>query len=149
MTIVLRVDGKPTGKGRPRFVRATGHAYTPDATQRAESHIRQAWIDAGRPRIDGPVQLLAEIAVARPKGHWTTKGALSAAGLRTPLPSKKPDVDNALKLIFDSLNGCAYRDDVDVVHATVIRRWANPGELEHTMVRLDPAPIPGLKVAAA
>ena len=27
------------------------------------------------------------------------------------LPTKKPDVDNIIKIILDSLNGLAYKDD--------------------------------------
>ena len=34
------------------------------------------------------------------------------------LPTKKPDCDNILKVIFDSLNGLAYDDDVQVVSVT-------------------------------
>lgn len=31
-TIVLTIPGKPTGKERPRFVKHTGHTYTPTGT---------------------------------------------------------------------------------------------------------------------
>jgi Holliday junction resolvase RusA-like endonuclease len=31
------------------------------------------------------------------------------------LPSKKPDIDNVLKIVLDALNGVAYKDDSKVV----------------------------------
>jgi Holliday junction resolvase RusA-like endonuclease len=63
-------------------------------------------------------------------------GTLSAAGQRKPFPTgKKPDVDNALKLLMDALNGKAYRDDVDVVDARVRRVWSFDG-WERTRVQL-------------
>lgn len=138
-TIVLRVDGEPKGKGRPRFSRASGRAFTPGATVRAENRVQLAWLDAGRPRLDGPLHLALEVVVERPQAHWRRSGSLSAAGERAPLPVRKPDVDNALKLTMDALNGCAYRDDVDVVQARVVRRWANPGEHAHALITLTSA----------
>lgn len=121
----LVIDGQPVGKGRPRFVKQTGRTYTPRATQLAESEIRRAWEEADRPRLDeGPIDLHVRLAVARPKGHYTTKGDLSAAGQRAPFPAaQKPDVDNALKLVMDALNKRAWRDDVQIISATVARRW--------------------------
>jgi Holliday junction resolvase RusA-like endonuclease len=31
------------------------------------------------------------------------------------LPSRKPDIDNVLKIVLDALNGVAYKDDSRVV----------------------------------
>jgi len=139
--IVLRVDGKPTGKARPRFNPRTGHARTDNATRLAEARVIEAWMNTGSPRLpDGPAYVGVEMAVARPRTHLRTSGELSAAGLRAPWPTRKPDADNVLKLVMDALNGCAYRDDVDIVHAWVLRRWCYAGEHEHTLITLRPAP---------
>lgn len=146
--IVLRIDGTPKGKGRPRFSRQAGRTYTPVETTRAENRVQLAWLNAGRPRVDGPIDLHLELVVERPAAHWRVDGTLGAAGVRQPLPVRKPDIDNALKLVMDALNGCAYRDDVDVVHARVVRRWANPGEHEHSTIRIQPAATPELRSAA-
>lgn len=136
--IRLRIDGKPTGKGRPRFVRATGRTYTDPQTEAAEARIERAWEDAGKPRIAGPIVFELDIVVARPKNHWRVDGTLSAAGEREPWPCRKPDADNALKLAMDALNSRAYRDDVDVVYALVLRRWAHRTEPEYTVIRVSP-----------
>lgn len=125
--IRLELSGKPEGKGRPSFGKG-GRVFTPNATKLAEGRVISAWQDAGEPRLEGPLTLRLVLECARPKDHFTSKGALSAKGLRTPMPTgRKPDVDNALKLVMDALNGRAYRDDVDVVCAFVARRWSTDG----------------------
>lgn len=124
--ILLELSGRPEGKGRPRFGKA-GRVYTPKATKLAEGRIIDAWTNAGQPRLDGPVAVEVFLDVTRPQGHFNTRGELNAAGRRKPHPTAKPDVDNALKLVMDALNRRAYRDDVDVVSATVRRRWAFDG----------------------
>jgi Holliday junction resolvase RusA-like endonuclease len=143
--IELRVNGTPTGKGRPRFNTRTGHAHTPAQTRVAEARVIAAWHQAGSPRLpEGAAVLTVEMALARPGGHWKVDGTLSAAGQRSQWPTKKPDADNVLKLVMDSLNGAAYRDDAQIVHAWVVKRWCNTNEHEHTLVRLRPAPVPTL-----
>lgn len=136
--IVLTVDGRPVGKGRPRF--GNGRVFTDKRTESAENRVILAWQQAGKPRLpDGPIAFLVTQAVRRPKSHWKRDGTLSAAGERAQHPAgRKPDFDNALKLLADALNGLAYRDDVDVVHSWYVRRWANPGEHEHTVLVLRP-----------
>src|SRR4051794_40444749 len=123
--IRLELSGKPEGKGRPRFGKG-GRVFTPNATRLAEARVISAWQDAGEPRLpEGPVVMTLTLECARPKSHFTSKGALSSKGRASRYPTgRKPDVDNALKLVMDALNRRAYRDDVDVVDASVCRRWS-------------------------
>lgn len=142
--ITLTVPGAPTGKGRPKFVRATGRTYTPASTQSAEQRIQSAWYAAGEPRIEGrgAIKMYVELVLGRPQNHWRRDGTLGLAGDRAPWPVKKPDADNALKLVCDALNGMAYIDDVQVTDVRVVRRWAAPREPEHTVVRIEPLARP-------
>lgn len=134
--ITLELTGKPEGKARPRFGKG-GRVFTPNATKLAETRIIDAWKDADCPRLNGAIKVGVLLKVARPKSHYTTKGALGAVGLRLPRPiGRKPDVDNALKLVMDALNGRAYRDDVDVVEASVHRVWSDDG-WESTTILLE------------
>ena len=141
--IVLRIDGQPRGKGRPRFNTKTGHAHTDKNTRTHEARVHDAWVNAGRPRIDGPVQLLISVVLERPMSHYRADGSLSAAGQRSPWPTKRPDFDNIAKLVADALNRCAYHDDASVVHHWSVKRWANANEREHTEVVLRPMPACG------
>lgn len=136
--IRLVVPGPPTGKGRPRFNRTTGQAYTPAGTERAENRVQLAWMDAGRPTLmDAEALVLrVEAVLGRPKSHYRTNGALTAKGLRCRWPTRKPDASNIVKVAEDALNGLAYRDDVLIVTLYVQKRWARDGEHEHTVVEL-------------
>jgi Holliday junction resolvase RusA-like endonuclease len=128
------MEGKPVGKARPRFG-AGGHVYTPTPTKLAEARLIDAWQQVGSPRLDGAIHLGISLVVARPKGHFRKDGTLSAAGLAKPHPTgKKPDADNAAKLIMDAMNGRLYRDDVDVIELTVVRYWSDDG-WERTIIR--------------
>lgn len=133
---VLTLEGKPEGKARPRFGKG-GRVYTPTPTKLAESRIIDAWTSVGQPRLEGPIGLAVELHVCRARDHFRADGTtLSAKGERYPWPTgKKPDVDNAVKLVMDALNRRAYRDDVDVVNATITRRWT-PDGWERTIVRV-------------
>jgi Holliday junction resolvase RusA-like endonuclease len=124
--IVLRVDGKPATKGRARVAK-DGHVHSPRSNIINENDIRAIWREVGSPRIDGDVSISIDVLVevTRPKDHFKSDGSLTAKGLRSPVPLKKPDVDNALKTIMDALNSRAYRDDVLVSRAVVERRWSS------------------------
>jgi Holliday junction resolvase RusA-like endonuclease len=122
------MEGKPVGKARPRFG-AGGHVYTPTPTKLAEARLIDAWQQVGSPRLDGAIHLGIS------KGHYRKDGSLSAAGLAKPHPTgKKPDADNAAKLVMDAMNGRLYRDDVDVIELTVMRYWSDDG-WERTVIR--------------
>lgn len=131
---LLDVQGLVSGKGRPRFNTKTGRTYTPKETQTAEAAIQEEWIDAGRPRLEGPLTVNVTVYMARPGSHYRVNGELNAEGLRNPYPTKKPDVDNVLKLALDALNGRAFHDDAQVVQATVKRLWASRGCPEGTVI---------------
>jgi Holliday junction resolvase RusA-like endonuclease len=138
--IELRVEGRPTGKGRPKFSRHgdSVRVHTPAPTVRAEGRVQLAWIDAGRPRLpDGPVRAGIVVTVNRPKSHWKTDGTLTATGRRSAVPTSRPDIDNILKLVGDALNGHAYHDDALIYYAHIERRWADLDETEHMIVMLD------------
>lgn len=139
--IILRVAGKPTGKGRPRFSRQNGgRTYTDTATLSAEERVRQCWREAGELRLDGPLEITVAAVITRPQNHRKSGGELSAAGRREEWPVRRPDLDNVLKLCADALNDCAYKDDAQIVRATVTRRWAAGDEFDHTLIVIRPAP---------
>ncbi|MGH3264609.1 MAG: RusA family crossover junction endodeoxyribonuclease [Trebonia sp.] len=139
---VLRVPGPPGGKGRPRFDGRTRRTYTPPATVRREGAIVAAWRDVGEPRLpdDQALGIYLDVVVVRPASHWRRDGTLSAEGLRHPLPrTQKPDLDNAVKLVMDALNGRAYRDDVRVARLTAERMWGRWPETVVCVFAIDTA----------
>ena len=123
MRLQFKVPGDPVGKGRPRFVRATGRTYTPEKTERYENLVKLAFIKEypDVTPIDGPisVEMVANFSV--PKSWSKKKQALAIAGVLRP--TKKPDTDNIAK-IKDALNGIAWRDDAQVVEEVISKYYA-------------------------
>jgi Holliday junction resolvase RusA-like endonuclease len=136
------VVGHPVGKGRPRF--GNGRTWTPAGTVEQEDRIRLAWEQAGEPKVDGPLELTVRLGVRRPRTHFTTKGALSATGRRFPQPHRtKPDIENAWKLVADSLNELAWPDDVQFVEGHMYRSWSDEA---YTLIEV--RELPALEEAA-
>lgn len=124
--IRLVLSGQPKGQKR---VRHQGKGHWHDKDQKlAEGEVIRKWEEAGSPRLPDKTALRVELTlyISRPASHFKADGSFSAEGLRHPYPeNKKPDVDNALKLVMDALNKRAYRDDVQIVTASVERIWAD------------------------
>lgn len=121
--IVIRLDGEPVGKGRPRFVRETGHAYTPAHTRSYEVALRLAGQDAIgiREPLEGPLAVYVEALFPVP-ASWSKKKRAEALAGRVQ-PTVKPDADNLLK-VLDALNEVVWRDDKQIVEAHVLKRYS-------------------------
>jgi len=125
------VPGHPQGKGRPRIGKVGPHArsmFTPQKTAAYEGLIALAGqaAMAGREPITGAVAVVLDICLEVP-ASWSKKKAAAALAGREH-PTKKPDIDNVEKAIFDGLNGVAWVDDVQVVDVVKRKRYgALPG----------------------
>lgn len=131
MTILsLFIAGDPVAKGRPRVTVRNGRAwaYTPRKTEVAEKAIRAlAQIEMrGKKPVEGPVCLTYTATLPIPKSWPKKKRAAAIAG--SVLPTTKPDLDNAIKLLADSLIGVAYAGDQQIVAMVAFKRYGErPG----------------------
>ena len=132
--IVIELPGIPQGKGRPRFVRATGHAFTPAKTRSYESMLQGAALDVmnGTPPLEGPLEATVEAHFPVP-ASWS-KSKRAAALLGVTRPTTKPDVDNLLK-ILDALNAVVFHDDKQIVVATISKHYSERPRLVVTVGR--------------
>lgn len=124
MTCDFEVEGKPVGKGRPRFKRMGNfvQTYTPDATANYEKLVRLRFQNAGGQITEKPVRVEIVACFAPPK---TTKKRDRIEMLANRiLPVKKPDCDNIAKIVLDALNKIAYKDDAQVAELSVKKRYA-------------------------
>lgn len=129
------VTGDPQGKARPRLGR--NHTYTPPKTAQYEAFVRLSYNLQVRDKkpLEGAVKAQIE-AYFKPaqSASKTDKEKMYSGELR---PTKKPDIDNITKAIYDSLNGLAYRDDSQIVFEQVTKRYINsPDELPRVEVTL-------------
>lgn len=131
------VPGEPVGKGRPRIGRVGGHArmFTPQKTASYEGLIALAGTEAmaGRTLLEGAVMVEMRIVLPVPASKSKKFKAQALAG--EIFPTKKPDMDNVIKAIYDGLNGVVWKDDVQVVDAFVRKRY---GEVPGVHVRIVP-----------
>lgn len=125
--IEIAVLGRPVPKGRPRFNRESGQAYTPAKTASFEAQLKFAAQQAmlGKQPLSGPLAL--EMFIVVPIAPSWPKKRQDAARSMTELPIKKPDWDNYGKTV-DALNLVVWLDDGQVVDGRVRKRYGDkPG----------------------
>jgi Holliday junction resolvase RusA-like endonuclease len=128
--IRFTIPGAPIGKGRPRIGRVGAHArmFTPEKTVAYEGLVAHEGrlAMAGRTLIEGAVSVVMDICLPVP-ASWSGKKQREALGGKV-WPTKKPDIDNVEKAIFDGLNGVVWKDDVQVVDVVKRKRYGEvPG----------------------
>lgn len=123
--IIFTVPGQAVGKGRPRVGKRGGFSmlYTPEKTVNYEGLVRLAAHQAmaGRPMLLDAVAVTLDIAVQVPASWSQKKQRAALAG--EVYPTTKPDIDNVEKAVFDALNGTAWKDDVQVVNVSKVKRY--------------------------
>ena len=126
--IEFRIPGKVIGKGRPHFVKKTGVAITPQQTRSYESLIRDVVLPlmAGQKLWEGCVKTRIVAHYKVPKS-WSKKA--KALAMEMKIPPKKPDVDNVVKIVLDSLNRWLYYDDTQVCDCHIIKLWSEEDSL--------------------
>tara|TARA_R110000822_G_scaffold41703_8_gene113485 strand:+ start:36 stop:470 length:435 start_codon:yes stop_codon:yes gene_type:complete len=130
------IDLEPMGKQRPRIV-SRGRfttAYTPkptkDWTNSAQKQLRILWKEAPIP--SGIPLGVALVAVhKRPQRLMRKKD--SPERIRKPT---KPDIDNVVKIVLDSLNGLVFCDDAQVCELTASQFYAAKDEHPHVMLEV-------------
>lgn len=131
------VPGKAIGKGRMRLSTMHGFArmHPTDQTINYESLVSVTAQQAmrGRVLIAGPVLVEMKIVVAVAASWSNKKRAAALAG--DVFPTKKPDIDNVEKSVFDGMNGVVWVDDVQVVNVSKSKRF---GETPGVSVRVVP-----------
>lgn len=136
MKVEFTIVGEPCAKGRPRFVTINGHAkaYTPKETVSYENLIKMEYrMKYGLQRFGDTQPLLMCV-----KAYYSIPKSTSKKNRQLMLdkkirPTKKPDWDNIGKIVADSLNGIAYRDDAQVVDAFVRKYYSETPRVEITI----------------
>ena len=127
------VFGEAVGKGRPRFVRQGNYTkvVTPEKTRVHENIVRMeyerqcngCWF----PR-DRALAMDVDVYTTVPRSASRRKAADMLAGAY--YPAHKPDCDNILKLVADSLNGVAYEDDRQIVSISMKKRYGDIAKMD-------------------
>lgn len=131
------VYGEPKGKGRRRFNTKTGHAITPKDTVNYEMLVHMEYLeqcDEFRFPDDAMLDMRIKAYYSIPKSASKKKRVAMLIGeIR---PTKKPDMDNVVKIIADSLNQVAYRDDTQIVDCQCRKFYSDRPRVEVTIINL-------------
>lgn len=130
MIYEFEVPGKIIGKGRPRLNTYTGSVYTPTRTKDYESLIEQYFL-LKYPRykpFEGRVQIEINAFFEIPKN---AKKADKELMLENKInPTKKPDIDNIIKIILDAMNGIAFKDDIQITKLNVEKTYSDTEKVQ-------------------
>jgi Holliday junction resolvase RusA-like endonuclease len=129
-SIIFTIPGKPAGKARPRFVKKTGIAFSPDPGN-FQARVQLFASEAGCRPQEGAVRLRIQIHRRMPKS-WSKRKSALAKGQPA---MGKPDTGNILLAICDGLQGAAYHDDLQVTSFSVHRLWDDE---DKTVIRVSP-----------
>lgn len=126
------VPGAPASKGRPRFDRRTGRAYTPETTVNAENWIKWHATQVFSAPLTGALVVKISARFPIPKSWNKTKTADALIGVIRPTTGK--DADNIAKAVCDAMNGVAYLDDAQIVDLKVAK-WYSGDPAVHITIK--------------
>lgn len=138
MEVKFTVYGEPKGKGRPRFNTKTGHAMTPKDTVNYETLVHMEYMSQCqnvRFPDDAMLDMRIKAYYSIPKSKSKKMKALMLDG--TVRPTKKPDMDNVVKIIADSLNQIAYRDDTQIVDCQCRKFYSDEPRVEVKIIEIE------------
>jgi Holliday junction resolvase RusA-like endonuclease len=122
--VIFQVEGTPVPKGRPRFARRGKFVstYSPKTTVDYESKVAEAARQAmgSQEPLEGPVVACIYITLPIPASYSKKRTQACLSGEERP--TKRSDIDNFVKALFDGMNGIVFADDSQVVslHATKV-----------------------------
>lgn len=136
--MLIIIPGEPCAQGRPRFSTAGGYvkAYDPAKSRNYKVFVKlitqeemkkQGWRYTELPIR---VRIIAYMGVPASK----SKKFKQAAILGEERPTKKPDVDNIFKSVTDAMSGIAYKDDKQIVSASIEKFYS---DVPHTEIIIE------------
>ena len=119
MIYEFEVPGEIVGKGRPRLNTYTNQIYTPLKTKDYETLVKQ-YFRLKYPRYETlenriHVKIISYFKILKSTNKHNAEEMLNG----NLSPTKKPDIDNIIKVILDALNKMAFKDDNQITRIEV------------------------------
>lgn len=124
---------KPQGSKRAFVHRSTGRAVLIESAGAPlkdwRGDVKRFALDAmnGQPPLQGPVGMLLEFRLPRPKSHPKTK---------VTYPVTRPDLDKLARSVLDAVTSVCFEDDSQVTRLVVWKKWATAELLAGCQVRV-------------
>lgn len=130
--IKFTVLGKPQGKARPRFRKIGNHVstYNPKQTTDYEKLVKLSAIEQCKDKLNKKYTGLVKMSI---KAYFKPNKSISKKQYNLLIGTehlKKPDSDNIAKIICDSLNGVAYKDDSQVAYLEIEKYYEEEERVE-------------------
>lgn len=123
MKYSFEIKEKAIGKQRPRYSSKTGRMYTPTKTSSFEEKVKWEF----KSKYNVKTELSTKPFKAKITAIFEPPKSISKKKKDELLSKvdyiKKPDADNIAKIILDSLNGLAYKDDSQVSALLVLKDY--------------------------
>lgn len=115
--VIIKLDGPPRGKGRPRFGRRGSFVavWTDKKTLAYEQLLGAAAMEAMSPNLPhlGALSVRIEAGMPIPESWSQKKRQAALSGDLNPIG--KPDFDNLAKCCGDALNKIVWHDDSQII----------------------------------
>jgi Holliday junction resolvase RusA-like endonuclease len=136
--VTFMVEGTPVPKGRPRFARRGKFVstYSPKTTVDYETKVSESAklaMGASEP-LETPVGAYIYITLPVPASYSKKRTQACLSGQERP--TKKSDIDNYCKAIFDGMNGIVFVDDSLIVSLHATKVYGTVGMVE-VMIKED------------
>jgi Holliday junction resolvase RusA-like endonuclease len=120
---VILVEPEPKARARKTVNKKTNRVYfyTPPKTVKLEAAIRNAIVSRRCFFIRG-TPLYMEVTFFRSRPASLSKNV--------SMPTKRPDLDNYLKVVTDALEKFVYADDSQITTALIKKRFGQPPRIE-------------------
>lgn len=134
MKITFTVPGLARGQGRPKFTRFGKHskAYKDKKDITRENWILQRYLAAA-----GNIEPAGGAVILRVTARYSIPRSWPKKKQVNPGPMvKKPDGDNVLKSVCDSLNKVGWNDDSQIISMGIDKEYGDRDELVIEIERL-------------
>ncbi|MCC0681076.1 RusA family crossover junction endodeoxyribonuclease [Clostridioides sp. ES-S-0005-03] len=128
MKINFTIDGEPIGKERPRMNTYAKRTYTPNKTKDYENLIKWLYQSKVKYYFEGYIKMTLRCYYSIAKSN--SKKVKEQKRNNALRPSKKPDIDNVVKIVADALNEIAYKDDTQIVEVVASKYYSDKPRIE-------------------
>lgn len=132
MKMTLNIEPKP--QARPRFARRGNYTTTYEdkemKTWKNKCRLLIAKHHADQPALEGALRTRVKFFIKPPQYISKVKKNRQALTDEIIPVSKKADLDNYIKALFDSANGILYKDDGQIAEIYAIKVYSTSPRIE-------------------
>lgn len=135
MKMILNIEPKP--QTRPRFSKFGTYEDPKMKAWRNKCRLLITKLYTDQPALEGALKVKAKFYVKAPQYISKVKKNKQALTDEIIPVSKKADLDNYIKALFDSANGILYKDDGQIAEIYAIKVYSTSPRIEVEIEEID------------